>query len=247
MRKILLTLVMFCMIGVVSGCSNKAEELDNKIETVLSSDEILQEQLDEIFLAYDNLSDNQKEKVTNYDKIEKYKDVNIEDVNEINNTIKKIEKLSFSEILDLDKSITTLTSNEKALIDVSKVDAAMELSDMEKAAVAACQYIRKSLKSSSSFKLQSAKVIDDLADIKYYLVKIEYSGTNSFGGEKDANSFQTINSEFVNPWYGLAVLNGKYEEALECSSFLQYYLLNDQEPTELDCDKIMYYIDEAVN
>lgn len=247
MKKIFLTFALFCMIGVASGCSNKAEELDSKIETVLSSDEIKQEQLDEIFSTYDGLSDNQKKNVTKYNEIEKYKGVNITDVNEINNTIKMIDTLSFNDIIDLDKSISTLASNEKALIDISKVDEAMELSDMEKAAVAACQYIRKSLKSSSSFKLHSAKVINDLADIKYYLVKIEYSGTNSFGGEKDANSFQTINSEFVNPWYGLAILTGKYEEALECSSFLQYYLLNDQDPTELDCDKIMYYIDEAVN
>lgn len=121
----------------------------------------------------------------------------------------------------------------------------IKLTNEEKAAVAACQYIKKSLKSSDSFKLIESNVIDDTnGETKYYLVNIKFSATNSFGGTKDDSSFQTINSKFENPWYPLAMLDGNYSTALKCTPFLQYYLLSDKEPHSIDCDKILYYVDK---
>lgn len=248
MKKIVISMVMMLVIGIMSGCgSNQVEEVNAKIDVILSTEEISQKQLEEMFSAYEQLSEEQKKEVTRYSEVKKYKDVNIEKVNAINKSIDIIHTLSFIEIVELQENIDKLSEREQKFINIEPVNSAMELTDMEKSAVAACQYIKKSLKSSDSFKLKSVKVINDLDAINYYLVKIEYSATNGFGAEIDSNSFQTINRKFENPWWGLAVLNGKYEEALECSSFLSFYLTNEQEPTVLDSSKILYYIDEKVN
>lgn len=248
MKKLLLTIMSICILGMLSGC-NEVEELNDKIENIIASKEITQEQFDEVFSEYENLSDKQKERIENFGQIEKYKNVDIERINEINEVIKDIDRnTSFNELLELKESIEQLNSNEKALVNNSKIDEAIKLNDIEKAAVVASQYVIKSLKSSESFELQSAKVINDLeGDSKYYLVKLEYSAANSFDTQIDDESFQTINNKFENPWWGLALLGGNYKDALNCTSFIQYYLTNNQSPTELDCDKIMYYIDEKIN
>ena len=92
----------------------------------------------------------------------------------------------------------------------------------------------------------SAKVINDLdGDSGYYLVTIEYSATNSFGGRNDKTSFQTITRKFENPWLAIGLLTGKLNAVLDCESFLEFYLLHENEPTNLNTEKILYYIDEA--
>ena len=141
--------------------------------------------------------------------------------------------------------IKELSTNKQDAINVTKPDEAMELNDLEKAAVAACQYIRNTLENSSSFELQSAKVINDLnGNTNYYLVLISYSETNSFGVRKDDVSLQTIDKDFKNPWYALALLTGKYKESLKCLPYKSSYLLHEDEPTVLDCEKILYFIDK---
>lgn len=242
----IMLIVFFCV-----GCGNKVDDLNTKIDEALSSDKITQEQLDEIFDCYEDLSDEEKDEISRYDEIKIYENVDIEKINEINDEIKNISSdTDFESLLELKEKIDALDEdlNEISLVDMDSFNEFFQLSDMEKSAVAACQCIKKSLKSSSSFELQSAKVINDLnGTTKYYLVKIEYSATNGFGARIDAESFQTISSDFENPWWGLAILGGNYESALECTPFIQYYLLHDEEPTEMDIDKIMYYIDEDVS
>ena len=248
MKKALLVVLSVLIIVTMAGCG-KVDSVNEKIEAILSTNEITQKQLDDVFNAYDELSDKEKAEVSNYNKIEKYRGVDIDKVNEINSEISVItEKTAFDKLLKLQEKVEDLSSKEKALIDANKLENALTLKDIEKAAVAACQAIQSCLKNKSSFELESAKVINDLdGTTHYYLVMIEYSATNSFGGRKDNTSFQTISKEFENPWLPLGLLTGKYEEALQCSSFLQYYLLHDEDPAELNVDKILYYIEEDVS
>lgn len=243
MKKKILLMLLCIMTAIMAGC-NEDKKVVEAINSLLTLETFSQEQLNEVFVMYDELSDKQKEKVENYNLIEKYRDVNIDEINRMKEKIANIESMSFEEMLSVKKEYDSLKDKEKNFIDISSIEKKIELSDLERAAVAACEYVKKSLKDSSSFILDSAKVINDLdGDTKYYLVKLCYSATNSFGGRKDAESFQTINDEFENPWWGLAVLGGNYKSALECSSFIQYYLLHDEEPVELDIDKIIYYLE----
>lgn len=198
---------------------------------------------------YKQLTDSEKKKIKNVDGLSKFDGINLDIISDIYDKVSKVNSAtSFDALVEIKQQYDSLETKEKQLINMTPVDMAMELTDLEKASVAAAQYIKKSLKNSESFELKSVYAIDDLDGTSgYYLVRIEYSGTNSFGGTIDDISFQTISSNFVNDWYGLALITGAIDEALKCSSFYTLYEHNSQTPTELNCDKIMYYIDTTVN
>lgn len=247
-------ILIMCIIGTtlfgVTGCTNKSEQISEKINELCKQDQVTQKEYDDIVKEYDSLTDKQKNQVENYSDLEKYEGVDLEEVNDINDKIAKIgDDTKFNDIIELYDKYNELKSKEQDLIDSDLLEKRMELTDLEKATVSACQYVKQSLKSSDSFKLQSAEAVDDLDGVTaYYLVKLKYSGTNSFGAAKDGDSFQTISDDFTNKWYGLGLITGNVNEALNCYStyITQWSDLSDKK-VEMDCDKIMYYIDEDVN
>lgn len=247
MKRIFCLFLCICMIFILSSCG-KVDSLITEIDEFSKKENIVQSDIDNLFEKYENLSPEKQAKITNYSELEKYKDVNIVKVNELKTKICETkDDAPFSQILKIYEIYISLNANEKNLIDITKIEQKMELTDLEKATVSACQYIKKSLKSSASFKLSSAEAINDLqGKSRYYLVKVWYSATNSFGGEIDSTSFQTINEKFENPWYALSFLDGDYSTALKCTPYQQFYLLNEQEPTIIDCEKILYYIDKEI-
>lgn len=244
MKKIVSLIICGCMLFFLCSCG-KVDNLIKKIDDFSEKENIMQTEIDTLFEEYNNLSAEEKEKITNYNKLEKYENVNIDNVKSLENRVNNIsENSEFSDISSIYDSYKLLNENEQNLIDITGIEEKMQLSNLEKATVSACQYIKKSLKNSSSFELISAKAIDDIGKkSNYYLVNIQYSATNGFGAQIDDTSFQTISSEFKNPWYGLAMLNGDYSTALECTPFIEFYLLNEQKPVEVNCDKILYYLD----
>lgn len=238
-----------CVSMLLALCScGKVDNLIKKIDDFSQKENITQTEIDTLFEEYNSLSAEEQEQITNYDKLKKYEGVNIENVKTLVNRIESVsDSDDFSNKIDIYETYTNLNQNEKNLIDITTIQEEIQLTDLEKATVSACQYVKKSLKNSSSFELLSAKAIDDRGkSTHYYLVNIEYSATNGFGAKIDDTSFQTISEKFQNPWFGLAILNGDYSSALECTPYLKFYLLNEQEPTEMNCDKIMYYIDTEI-
>lgn len=253
-RSILKYVPIFVIIPLIIGLgitlsSNDVKELNQGINRLGTSEEITQAEIDYLFAMYAELAEDKKAQIENYDILKAYENVDITKVNEIKIQISSLNGAStFGDLLKIKEFYDSMTRNEKALVDISSVEAKMQLTDLEKAAVAAIQYIGKGLKNGSSLEIESASGIDDLdGTTKYYLISIGYSATNSFGGRKDATSFQTISDEFENPWFGLALLTGKYEEALKCTSWMQYYLLHDEEPVEFDIEKLNYYKNTEIN
>lgn len=249
MRKVITFLLVITMIMMFSGCG-ETEKLNEKVSAILSAEEITQQQLDEVFTLYDALSDKEKAKITSFDEIEKYRSVNIETVNEINRSIEELtEETSFEKILELQEDFENLKSKEKDLVNKTKLEKAFKLSDLEKAAIAACQAVKKCLKNPSSFESIKINVGNDLAgETGYYLVEIKYSATNSFGGRNESATLQTINKNFESPLLSIAVALGTYDSFLNNTVYaLDYFTLKDAgKVVELDCNKIMYYIDEDV-
>ena len=247
MKKIGCLIICVCMLFVLCSCG-KVDNLINKIDNLSGIENITQSEIDTLFEEYNNLSTEDKKKITNYDKLKKYEDVDIETVKSLENKIKTISNESkFTDVSNIYDKYKLLNANEQNLINITSIQEKMQLSNIEKATVVACQYIKKSLKSSSSFELRNAKAIDDIGKkSNYYLVNVQYSATNSFGAKIDDTSFQTISAEFENPWYALSLLSGDYSSALECTPFIQFYLSNEQRPTEIDCDKIIYYLDTEI-
>ncbi len=247
MKRIICLIVCIAMLLTLCSCG-KVNNLIKRIDEFSVSENITQNDINALFDEYNSLSLEQQEKITNYHKLEKYKNVNIDKVKSLENEILALSNDSkFSDISSIYESYQSLNTNEQNLINITSVQEKMQLSNLEKATVVACQCIKKSLKNSSSFELISAEAIDNIGkEPNYYLVNIQYSATNSFGGRKDETSFQTISKDFENPWYGLSILSGNYSSSLKCTPYIQYYLLSEQEPTEIDCDKILYYLDTEI-
>ena len=173
MKKICCLLICICMVFALCSCG-KTDNLIKKIDDFSEKENITQTEIDTLLEEYNNLSTEDKNKITNYDKLKKYENVNIDNVKEIKSKITTITKDSkFSEISEIYNEYELLNINEQNLIDITSIQEKMQLSNLEKATVSACQYIKKSLKSSSSFELRSAKAIDDIGKTSnYYLVEI---------------------------------------------------------------------------
>ena len=62
----------------------------------------------------------------------------------------------------------------------------------------------------------------------YYLVEIEYSATNSFGGRNESATLQTINEKFENPLFSIAAALGTYDSFLNNTIYaLDFFSLVD--------------------
>ena len=144
MRKYLIVLMIILMV-LLSGCG-KVDNLITDIDNFAQSDKS-QEVIDELLERYNALSDKDKEKISNYTIIEKYKNVDIDKVNAIEEKIANISaSITFSELLNIYNEYDKFNANEKALVVIDDVLDRIKLTNEEKAAVAACQYIKKSLK-----------------------------------------------------------------------------------------------------
>lgn len=242
---ILLLIVILC---ALCSCGKK-KKLVSDIEKITNKQNITQEEIDDLFERYNNLSNEDQKGISNSNILMKYKNVDVDKVQKLKTQIQKnINSDNFETIGKIYDDYNLFSSNEQALIDIDEIKQKITPNDLEKSVIAACQYIKKSLKSSNSFKLLSAKAIDDTdGKSKYYLVYINYSATNGFGAETDEVSFQTINKDFINPWYALTIIKGDYAPALECTSYMSFYYNNSQSPTEINCQKILYNIDMIVN
>ncbi len=246
-KMINLFLALLLTILCFTSCSNNAKQIEKRIDIFLTTEEKSQEILDCLFEDYNSLSKEQKEKVNNYQELSKYENVDLNKINKLNSDIKNLSELSkFKSLLSLKETYDKLTSNEKALVDFTDIENMISLNDLEKAAISSCQYIKSSLKSAGSFKLYECSVVNDLnGTTGYYLVNIKYSAQNSFGADLDDISFQTIDKNFKNPWYPIALITGEIKEALECTPYYSYFL-SSKSQSKLDIEKILYYINEDV-
>lgn len=244
---ILSIMLVFCF--VLTACSNtkaNVKEINSTIKALQADvGSVTQESLNEAIDKYDALPDNKKKEITNASVLEKYRDIDLAQLQDLQNEILGIsDSTSFSDLLSIKEKYDSAESKYQDLVDSSLLEKKLELNNLEKATVVACQTVKKALKSSESFKLISANGVDDAnGTSKYYLINIKYSATNSFGATIDDSSFQTINKDFKNPWYGLSALTGHTKEALNNTSFMEFYYA--KEPVEMDPEKIMYYINKT--
>ena len=224
---------------------SKDIEAAKEVNTLIASYGIIptQTEYESAISAINKLKEKQKKYIVPEDYISKFANVDLNKLRKISEDIESINNSTpFSKIIEINEKIENLTREERQFFDLSKVKKAMELSNIEKSAVSAVQYIIKCLKNPNSIALKTADVVDDTkGKTKYYLVKITYTATNSFGGTTSDYSLQTINTEFENPWYPLTILTGQYEAALKFTSATADYYDPDKNPVSLDPDKILYF------
>ncbi len=196
---------------------------------------------------YDGLNTNEQALIKTDIDLSKLNGIDASAIDKLNEDINNIgESTPFADILEIQKTYDGLTLNEKSFVkNYDKVSSKMELTTLEKAALGAVQTIRSVLKDKSSLKVYSIMAADgkDSKGKGYYYVYTKYSAANSFGANKDDTSLQTIDSDFKNPFIGLAQLTGTVSEAIYQSSFLDLWLKYKPQAEEIDVDKIMYFLD----
>ncbi len=195
---------------------------------------------------YDSLNSEEQALIDVDIDVSKLNGIDASKIDKINEEIDSIDdNTAFADVIDINNKYNELTANEKYFIkNYEIVESKAELSDLEKAAVGAVSGIRSCLKNKSSLVLYSVLVANgkDEDGKGYYYVYTKYSATNSFGGSKDDISLQTIDSDFKNPFLGLAKLTGTIEEALYQTSFLSLWFKYEDQAVPVDVDKIMYYL-----
>ncbi|MCI8992101.1 MAG: hypothetical protein HFG80_05140 [Eubacterium sp.] len=247
MKKKTIALILVSVLAALflTACESNVSKISAEIAELSESDKITQEQLDALFDEYQELSDSEKEKVENYGDLKKYEDVDIEAVNELQDMIEDSDDTTeFSEFIKMNEKYKRLNENEKNLIDIFEVEKKVEVTDLDKAAIAAAQNVKSCMKSKSSFVIRSVSVKDDVDKMSFYWVLIEYSGDNSFGASMDYTSCFGITPEFEDPFFPLAQLTGIEAYLNDTTSYNEYTKCSEEEVV-LDEEKIQYYLNKS--
>jgi predicted nucleic acid-binding Zn ribbon protein len=245
---IIVVIVIIAVSGVVAMLlQNRHRQIITQINDEIQklSDVPSQEEYDRIVGEYNDLSDEEKKEIIDISNLEKYEDFDLDNLRSIVEEVNNIdESTKFSKVLEIKEKYDALNSEEKNCVDYNNIQLAMELSDVENAALTGCKNIQSCMKSKDNFKVNQVTVKDDIEKMSFYWVLIKYTGTNSFGGSVDSTSCFGIDPTFTDPFFGLAQITGGTSKYLDSTtSYLEY---TDCDKTEItvDVDKIMYYLNE---
>ncbi len=128
--------------------------------------------------------------------------------------------------------------------NADKVDAAVELTEYEKAGIVAARALRGSLKYGNSLELNSIKVAESNGKTASpYYADISYSAMNGFGAMQDDSEIIDVTTTFkAGFWEVSRVLSGHEEVKTQ---LLKDYISNTVNETELDPQRVMSNIDET--
>ena len=237
----------------LSDSQRKLIKNNDKYEEISAANEVLvlidksktpsQSEFDNILTHYNELSDSQKKIAKVDDYIEKYRDTDLNTIIRLEEEISKLSPDSpYSDAKPLLAEFNSLSDREKAIISNKNVLEEMcQLTEWDKAGIAAVKFLQSVLKDPSSLELKSLRVIKN----GFYYVVVNYNAKNSFGGSQGGALCIDINSEFDTGLIGLSLLTGK----LEASSNLnyQFYIQHNDDEIDLDPDKIMDNLDANLN
>lgn len=219
----IILLISLLLTGCKSAASKNAETAINKIgEVNLDSKELI----DDAQANYDALTDKQKDEVDNYkvlldakNEYSKLQDEKIakETATKISDMIDTLIEQPCRKQEDVDKLnilYDTLKEEYRNLVpNANLIEEINSLTQYESYALAASNEIKDSLKASDSFKLKELTLTTcKTGGLSPYYVSVHYSGTNSFGGEKDNSSFVDINEKGKSTWWSISSLLGGLED-----------------------------------
>ena len=253
-KKLLIIPIVIVVVGVVGGIllykrdqiikrQERINDATKRIESLLKEGIPSQKDYDDIVKLYEGLPSDEKKEVKNADQLNKYKDVDLKVVENISRRIASVgDATSFSEIIAIENDYKKLTEGEQKLLNIAPIAERKSLTNVEKAALAAAKNVRSLMKSKDSFKLRSVSVKNDLKKMKFYWIKMEYSGINSWGASVDKMSCFSINSEFKDLFFGLAQITGNIDEYLDSWTNYDEYTDCKKKENNIDVEKIMYYM-----
>lgn len=125
-RKIVFTIVV-SFTCLFTACSSDVSKINRSIQELSEGKEITQQQIDTLFSDYEELSDKDKEKIENFEMVEKYKGVNINKVKELQNTIDNVaDDTTLRDFMAIKNNYEAMNENEKGLVDVSAIQSKLE-------------------------------------------------------------------------------------------------------------------------
>lgn len=218
-------------------------EIDAWVQKVYKGEIPSQKEYDEMMERLHNIGEDEII-IENADTLKRFETVDLDNIVKISNEIAAFDESSeFTDILEIKKQFESLNENERELIDINKLESLMELSPIENASLAACKNIQSCMISEEDFKISEITVKDDLEEMNFYWVLIKYSGTNRFGGNIDKTSCFGIDSDFKDPFFGLAQITGVSKYLDSTVSYNEYTKSKKQE-ISVDVDKITYYLEK---
>ncbi len=227
-------------------------EADNAVEAALDSIGRLegdglptQEDFNKAINDYNAVPYDRKAEVTNANVLEKYKDVDLKTVRDIATRLDELnDKTPFADVIALESEFEKLTMQEKQFVHGEKLDERKQLNDTESTALKAVSNIRSLLTSSDNFKPTSIKVKDDTGMSMAYRMEISYSYVDEQGTVKEDTTYLSMMSINDDVAYNAAVNAGKPEAYTKNTKDMSAYNKCESEEISIDCDKVMYYLDD---
>lgn len=194
---------------------------------------------------YYNLTPKQKDLVTNYGTVKKYLDMDLDQIHSIQDQINQLlsaDNVSYKDVMQVEQEYNQLPSDEQAYItSIDRLDEYKELNEYDKAAVVATNFLKDSLKDSSSLQLDEINVKKE----GYYYVKINYSATNGFGGRVEDVACLDVTDTYKMGLIALSILTGKFDEG--SNTLLGGYIGFKVKEVPVDCEKVMANLNTTIN
>lgn len=253
----LITLMLFVTIFFIRSENKKQNEL--LMDASAFNDEIAElkkrglpttYELQDMMVRYNLLNAEQKALITNYSDILAFSQLNIDGINKVQKQIDdqlKSETKKYKNVIEIKADYDKLSIEEQKYIhDIDELLKYVELSNADKAALVSVKNIRSVLKNQESLQIEKINVKDNTANGGSYYVVISYSAQNGFGGNKSSTSCFAISSEFVDPFWTLALLSDINKYLNENLNLYSLYLECEEEDQHIDVDKIMANLDTEI-
>ena len=246
MAAAVIIVVGFFLINQLFGGSGSEDAIGaaNASIAKLSETEIpTQEDFNKAISDYNAVPYDQKNQVENAEILEKYKDVDLKLVRDIDMKIDGLtEQTPFSEVIDTEEYYNRLTTQEKQFVDGEKIAELKQLDEMETTALQAVTCIKSLITDAEDFKVLGVSVKDDTKMSISYRMKINYSYVDAQGTLNNNTTYISMLNEQDDVAYQNALNSGDPEKYTKSTEDMDAYNRCESEEVQVDPEKLMYFM-----
>lgn len=226
----------------VSSVINQIEEMEKSGFPTLADAKKLEAE-------YNSLTSEQKDQVTNYSVLAYFLSMDLDAMNDVqalvNAFLDNESSMSYKDFESLSIQYNGLSSVEREYISgYDELADIWKLSDNDRAALIAANFIKTFLKDENSMVITAAYVDDIISEgiiSDKPLVALDYTASNAFGGTVSNSRFVWVDMEkgkVEETFWGLAIMDFDTASSALLKSF------DFTKAKELDCDKLNAYLYE---